>query len=99
MGAKRCCKATRRSPKCCASASGKISMPEFTYEALDKAGTTTKGTISARDSQDAAVRVRALGVFPTKIADGKNGTSAAATSVAASAAKVTTTGKKVGRLE
>lgn len=47
-------------------------MPEFTYEALDKGGAVTKGTVSAKDSQDAAVRVRALGVYPTRIsADGK----------------------------
>lgn len=45
-------------------------MPDFTYEALDKSGTATKGTISARDSQEAAVRVRALGVFPTRIGTG-----------------------------
>ena len=77
-------------------------MPDFTYEALDKAGTTTKGTVSARDSQEAAVRVRALGVFPTKIADGKNGTSATAETPPATGgatATVATTGKKVGRLD
>src|SRR5579871_6618741 len=45
-------------------------MPEFTYEALDRAGKTTTGTISARDSADAAVKVRALGVFPTRIGTG-----------------------------
>ena len=42
-------------------------MPEFTYEALDKSGHNTKGTITARDSADAAVKVRALGVYPTHI--------------------------------
>jgi type II secretion system protein F len=73
-------------------------MPEFTYEALDKSGTSTKGTISARDSQEAAVRVRALGVFPTKIADGKNNT-AAQRETSAETGKAATTGKKVGRLE
>ena len=34
-------------------------MPEFTYEALDRAGSPTNGTITARDSADAAVKVRA----------------------------------------
>ena len=77
-------------------------MPDFTYEALDKAGTSTRGTVSARDSQDAAVRVRALGVFPTRIADGKTNTSVAKETTSndsAGEAKVATSGKKVGRLE
>ena len=77
-------------------------MPDFTYEALDKAGTATRGTVSARDSQDAAVRVRALGVFPTRIADGKSNSAAAketASAGSAGEAKVATSGKKVGRLE
>jgi len=70
-------------------------MPEFTYEALDKSGGKSSGTVTARDTQDAAVRVRALGIYPTKIADGKN--TAAAREVATT--KVALTGKKVGRLE
>lgn len=76
-------------------------MPDFTYEAMDKTGTPSTGTISARDSQEAAVRVRALGVFPTKIADGKSNAAAAReTAPAASGeAKTKPTGKKVGRLE
>lgn len=53
-------------------------MPEFTYEALDKAGKTTTGTISARDTADAAVKVRSLGVFPTYVGTGKPPKSAAA---------------------
>ncbi|MCS6776310.1 MAG: type II secretion system F family protein [Chloroherpetonaceae bacterium] len=46
-------------------------MPEFTYEALDRSGKTTTGTITARDSADAAARVRAMGVFPTYVGTGK----------------------------
>ncbi len=47
-------------------------MPEFVYEALDRAGQTSTGTISARDTAEAAVKVRALGVYPTRIgAEGK----------------------------
>jgi type II secretory pathway component PulF len=45
-------------------------MPEFTYEAMDKAGKATMGTIAARDSQDAAIKVRQLGVYPTRIGTG-----------------------------
>ena len=77
-------------------------MPDFTYEALDKAGTATTGTISARDSQEAAVRVRALGVFPTKIADGKTSKSSApkaADSKLTAEAKPLAGHKKVGRLD
>ncbi len=76
-------------------------MPDFTYEALDKAGTTSKGTISARDSQEAAVRVRALGVYPTRIGEGKSTSAPARETATASAgdAKSAPTGKKVGRLE
>src|SRR4051812_20428018 len=99
MGARRCSRGTRRSRKSCASASGKTSMPEFTYEALDKSGTATKGTISARDTQEAAVRVRALGVYPTKIADGKSSSSRESVAAPAGDGKLITTGKKVGRLE
>lgn len=55
-------------------------MPEFTYEALDRAGKTTSGTISARDSSDAAIKVRALGVYPTRIGNGKTGTGTGETS-------------------
>jgi type II secretion system protein G len=74
-------------------------MPDFTYEALDKSGTATKGTVSARDSQEAAVRVRALGVYPTKIADGKASSSRETAAASAGDGKLITTGKKVGRLE
>jgi type II secretion system protein F len=75
-------------------------MPEFTYEALDKTGVTASGTVSARDSQEAAVRVRALGVFPTKIAEGKaSKATAAKTSDSAAEAKPLSGRKKVGRLE
>ncbi len=45
-------------------------MPDFTYKALDKSGQTSTGTITARDNQDAAVKIRALGVFPTLIGEG-----------------------------
>lgn len=65
-------------------------MPDFTYEALDKAGKSSMGTITARDTQDAAVKVRALGVFPTSIGNGaktaRNGNSAIAKNGTAKAA-------------
>lgn len=75
-------------------------MPDFTYEALDKSGTTTRGTVTARDSQDAAVRIRALGVFPTRVAEGKSsGAGRDGTAATGTDAKPATSGKKVGRLE
>ncbi len=42
-------------------------MPEFIYEARDKSGKSSGGTIVARDTNDAAVKIRSLGVFPTSI--------------------------------
>ena len=49
-------------------------MPDFAYQARDTAGTSQAGTISAKDSAEAAVKVRALGLFPTQIstASGKD---------------------------
>lgn len=86
-------------------------MPEFTYEALDRSGKTATGTVTARDSSDAAVKVRALGVFPTRIStgskahtNGRNGVAsnghAAVRAVAPAAEKAAGPGrgKKVTRL-
>lgn len=54
-------------------------MPDYHYEARDVSGHVSSGTIAARDTADAAVKVRALGVYPTRIATGAaNGASAAA---------------------
>ncbi len=55
-------------------------MPEFHYEALDRSGKATAGTITARDNSDAASKVRELGYYPTRIGNGggKNGTAKAA---------------------
>lgn len=82
-------------------------MPDYTYEALDRTGAVTRGTITARDDADAAVRVRTLGVFPTRIystAGSRNGSAAAnggghseAASRAFSAAQFG--GKKISRLQ
>ena len=59
-------------------------MPEFTYEALDKSGKTTSGTITARDNADAAIKVRQLGVYPTYVGTGaKAGGGASAATLAA----------------
>lgn len=85
-------------------------MPEFTYEARDKTGKSTSGTIAARDTQDAAVKVRQLGVYPTRIGtNGKSGvgsasrtgnaTGKAATGGNASANTVKIKGKKITRVQ
>lgn len=42
-------------------------MPEFVYQARDKSGGSTSGTISASTQEEAAARVRSLGIFPTRI--------------------------------
>jgi len=47
-------------------------MPEFNYVAIDKDGRSSTGSITARDNGDAAIKVRALGVYPTSIATGKS---------------------------
>ena len=82
-------------------------MPDFTYEAMDKAGKATVGTIAARDSQEAALKVRQLGVFPTRINTGgksssstgqKRSTSVGAASTA-SATPAKVGGKKITRVE
>lgn len=88
-------------------------MPEFTYEALDKSGKITSDIITARDTTEAAVKVRALGLFPTQIGseskvetktngkNGKNGNGAHAVSASHSAAAATQIavmpGKRINR--
>jgi type II secretion system protein F len=68
-------------------------MPEFNYQALDRSGAATTGTIVARDSSEAVIKVRALGVTPFKVEEGKKGAAAAVEAAAASR------GKKVGRVQ
>ncbi len=84
-------------------------MPDFTYEAMDKTGKATAGTIAARDSQEAALKVRQLGVFPTRINTGgkssalaaggqkRHSTSAGAASTGTAPAKMG--GKKITRVQ
>lgn len=74
-------------------------MPDFTYEALDKSGGSTRGTISARDSQDAALKVRTLGVFPTKIStSGKSSESAVVQSASAGSSAKSDIKEKAGSM-
>ena len=42
-------------------------MPRFNYEALDKTGNTTKGTIEVSSQNEAIGRVKDMGLYPTKI--------------------------------
>ncbi len=65
-------------------------MPDFTYEALDRSGQSTRGRVTARDNADAAAKIRALGVYPTQIGEGKVSVSAgAAPSAPGRARKIT----------
>ncbi len=85
-------------------------MPDFTYQALDRSGNTMEGTIVARDDMDAAIKVRALGVYPTRIGSGgfsssaqtakpsKNGKHAAKIGKSPETAISNAGGKKVSRL-
>lgn len=74
-------------------------MPEFSYIALDRDGKSSSGTVTARDNGDAAVKIRALGVFPTTISvGGKTGPTAASktpTTNAAAAKSASITQKSV----
>ncbi len=89
-------------------------MPDFIYTALDRSGNTMEGTIVARDNTDAAIKVRALGVYPTKIGTNGSGSSgetmkltskkasdgksSANAGSASEASVVNASGKKVSRL-
>ena len=44
-------------------------MPRFNYEALDKTGNTTKGTIEVGSQNEAIGRVKDMGLYPTKISE------------------------------
>jgi type II secretion system protein F len=84
-------------------------MPDFTYEALDRSGKTMTGTITARDDADAAVKVRALGVYPTRIgtsgkaqsngnAHARNGSSNGKGASVGAAGQIGGGGKKLSRV-
>jgi type IV pilus assembly protein PilC len=44
-------------------------MPKYDYEALDSRGNATKGSIEVASQQEALVRVKEMGLFPTNIAE------------------------------
>src|SRR5580658_3001035 len=73
-------------------------MPEFNYVAMDKDGRSSTGTITARDNGDAAIKVRALGIYPTSIAAGKSAAAGATERAvrAAGATGTTTVAKPAG---
>ncbi len=43
-------------------------MPDFTYDALNRTGSKTSGTIAANTEREAALALDAKGLFPTRIA-------------------------------
>lgn len=59
-------------------------MPSYAYRGLDKSGKQVTGTLSAEDSHTAAVRVKALGVFPTDVRTSEAGAKKAHRAVKAS---------------
>jgi len=90
-------------------------MPDFRYVALDRAGKEVTGTLTGRDVNDAAVKVRALGYYPVEVAV-SNGSGGLARQVAAitggrtrplieggargaTESTVAPTGRKVGRVQ
>lgn len=83
-------------------------MPDFSYQAVDRGGQSTSGTITARDSADAAIKIRALGIYPTSIGGAKAAVSKAAGNGSAEtgarkllalAAPDAGSGKKLGRMQ
>jgi len=46
-------------------------MPTFQYEALNDAGAPQKGSIAAKDSEEAIARIRSQGLFPTSVREQK----------------------------
>ena len=46
-------------------------MPTYTYEALNAAGKPQKGTIEAKNSEDAVQRIKSQGYFPTSVSEQK----------------------------
>ena len=70
-------------------------MPDFRYTALDRAGKEVTGTIAARDTNDVATRVRALGLYLVEVAGG----SAARPAVPASSEPAQASGKRVPRMQ
>lgn len=67
-------------------------MPNFQYEALDKAGKQQKGVIEATSSDDAIQRIKSQGYFPTSVREQKVKKSKAASDDAS--AQVTAKKKK-----
>ena len=49
-------------------------MPRFNYVALDNRGNETKGSIDVGSQNEAIGRVKEMGLFPTKITEGKKRT-------------------------
>jgi len=45
-------------------------MPSFSYTAVDSSGQQKTGTVSAANAQDASSQIKALGLFPTTVAEG-----------------------------
>jgi type II secretion system protein F len=56
-------------------------MPDFRYTALDRAGKQVTGTLTGRDKNDAAGKVRALGYYPVEVSASNGNGSGLARSV------------------
>jgi type IV pilus assembly protein PilC len=71
-------------------------MPRFNYEALDKTGNTTKGTIEVGSQNEAIGRVKDMGLYPTKISEAEKEDKSAAKKGKAKPAPKAKGGKKGG---
>jgi type IV pilus assembly protein PilC len=62
-------------------------MPTFTYEAINAAGKSTKGSIEAGTAEEAIQRIKSQGQFPSKVMEQKGKKADAAAGTPAKAAK------------
>lgn len=78
-------------------------MPDFTYQALDRAGSSVSGVIQADNQETGAERVRQMGLFPMSVAPASAGRAerrgAAPAAVAVKAPAAASWRGRVGRMD
>ncbi|MEP6755091.1 MAG: hypothetical protein ABJA67_06300, partial [Chthonomonadales bacterium] len=48
-------------------------MADYNYTAVDRAGKQVSGAVSGKDEREAGIKVRALGYYPVKVTDARQG--------------------------
>ncbi len=62
-------------------------MPKFSYSAMDSRGKPTKGTLEVANQNEAIVRIKEMGLFPTNVVEDKGAPAAAGAKKAAAKGK------------